>query len=400
MRRDARGGLTSVVPEASRGETRSLLEELRRALAESRDGGEAALKLGPDDLRSLCSRAGVEGDAVAAFRSLVRSNLVRLRGRWREGPPARRPRVRRPRRGRGRVVARVRRRGPQRRGSGRRNAPVVPQREAAEDEQRDEGGRGAAGGQRRGALFQVGVTAAAASAIQEQTGRSTPLIEPALYAFGIWGLIFALSLAYAVYAALPSKRTDPVLRRVGWPTAAAFFGIGMWSVFVPAGQLLLALAMLSLAFALLLVAYLRLARSDRSALSAAERWIVAPTVGIYLGWLTAANVVSVDSEAVRFGLVEGGGTGEALLGSVLLLAGSALAAAIAAAGKSGPAQGYGAYAATVLWALVGVVVGQYDASFLTTVAATVSIVVVALVVLGAPGGGRPSPVGTARSGAV
>lgn len=69
---------------AVREETRWMLEELRRRLAEARDD-EAALKLAPEDLKSLCSRAGVEGDAAAAFRLLVRSNLVRLRGRWREG---------------------------------------------------------------------------------------------------------------------------------------------------------------------------------------------------------------------------------------------------------------------------------------------------------------------------
>lgn len=62
-----------------------MLALLRQKLDESRGAGEAVLKLGPDDLRSLCSRAGLEGDAVAAFRLLVRSNLVRLRGRWREG---------------------------------------------------------------------------------------------------------------------------------------------------------------------------------------------------------------------------------------------------------------------------------------------------------------------------
>ena len=242
-----------------------------------------------------------------------------------------------------------------------------------------------------GALFQAGTTFFAAAAIQEQTGRSTPLIEPALYAFGIWGMIFSLSLVYAFYTALPSRRTDPVLRRIGWFTAAAFFCIGMWSVFVPAGLLLLALAMLSITFACLLVAYLRLARSHESTSGAATRWIVAPAVGIYLGWMTAANVVSVDSEAVRFGLVRGGGIGEALLGSVLLLAGCGLAAAIILAGKVGTTrvpQAYLSYAATVLWALLGIIVAQYDASLLTTGAAVVSALVVVLVVLGVPHTGR------------
>ena len=51
-----------------------------------------------------------------------------------------------------------------------------------------------------GALFQIGMTAAASATIQgvvDEGPRS--LVEPALYAFTIWALIFTLSLAYAVY---------------------------------------------------------------------------------------------------------------------------------------------------------------------------------------------------------
>lgn len=244
-----------------------------------------------------------------------------------------------------------------------------------------------------GAVFQVGATFFAAAGIREQTGQGTPLIEPALYAFFIWGVIFSLSLAYAAYQALPSRREDPLLRRIGWPTAAAFFAIGMWSVFVPFGRTLFALAMLSVAFALLLVAYLRFARSGRGALGAADRWIVAPTVGIYLGWLTAANAVSIDSEAVRFGLVGGGSTGEAVLGTALLLLGGVAAAGIVSAGRGGPPQGYAAYAATVLWALVGIVANQYDVSLLTTGAAAVT----ALIVLAALAAGNARRRNTGRA---
>ena len=50
-------------------------------------------------------------------------------------------------------------------------------------------------------------------------------------------------------------------------------------------------------------------------------------------------------------------------------------------GKIGPAQGYLTYAMTVLWALVGVVINQYDASTLTTGAAVLSAVPVTLVAL-------------------
>ena len=55
-----------------------------------------------------------------------------------------------------------------------------------------------------GALFQVGVTAVASAAISDVVDSGpTPLVEPALYAFFAWGPIFALSLVYAAYQALP-----------------------------------------------------------------------------------------------------------------------------------------------------------------------------------------------------
>lgn len=239
-----------------------------------------------------------------------------------------------------------------------------------------------------GAVFQVGMTAVAAAGIRGVVDERTPLIEPALYAFFIWGVIFSLSLAYAVYQSLPSKGNNPLLQRVGWFTAAAFFCTGLWSVFVPARQLLLALLMLACVFAFLLVAYARVARSEPGALGVAGRWLVALPIGVFLGWITAANAVSVSSEAVRFGLVEGGGLGEALLGSGLLLAGGAVACGIILAGKNGPPQVYLAYGATVLWALVAIVVNQYDASLLTTGAAALSAAAVAFVLFGVLRGRR------------
>ncbi len=170
-----------------------------------------------------------------------------------------------------------------------------------------------------GALFQVGMTAVASAAISEVTGERTPLIEPALYAFSIWSLIFALSLAYAGYQALPANRENPLLRNVGWFTAVAFACTGLWSVFVPERQLLLALAMLAVVFVCLTFVYRRVvdAASGR-VLGRGERWLVALPVGVFLGWITAANLISLSSEVVRLGLVgSSGGAGEAVLGAAL-----------------------------------------------------------------------------------
>ena len=50
-------------------------------------------------------------------------------------------------------------------------------------------------------------------------------------------------------------------------------------------------------------------------------------------------------------------------------------------GKAGPLQGRLAYAGAVLWALVGVIVTQYDASLLTTCAALLSGALVAMAII-------------------
>jgi hypothetical protein len=46
--------------------------------------------------------------------------------------------------------------------------------------------------------------------------------------------------------------------------------------------------------------------------------------------------------------------------------------------KRGPAQGYVAYGVTLVWALVAVVANQYGASGITTLAAALGIISVAL----------------------
>src|SRR3712207_1336821 len=241
------------------------------------------------------------------------------------------------------------------------------------------------------------MTAAASTTIQggvDEGPRS--LVEPALYAFKIWALIFALSLAYAAYQALPAKRTSPLLRRMGPFTAAAFFCTGLWSVCVPLRQFGLAQLMLLSIFIFLLIAYLRLSRYAREHdLGIGERWLVALPLGPFLGWVTAANAVSLTAEAVRRGLVAPGGAGEAALGTVLLLVGALLACAVILVGRTGPVHGYVTYGATVLWALTGIVVNQYAYSSVTTAASLLAAVLVAIVLVGALRVGR-SKIGRAH----
>ncbi len=232
-----------------------------------------------------------------------------------------------------------------------------------------------------GAFFQIGAPVLTSEAVGRISAENGTLVVPADYAFSIWGLIFLLCLAYAAYGALPANRESQLLRRVGWFSGGAFLLNGLWEILFPARQFLLAQVVIVAIFVCAAVAHLRIARRERGVLSAGERWLVALPLGLLFGWITAATLVSFATTFVALGLLNGG-IGEAILGATLLLTGSLIASAVLLAGDTAPPQGYLAYAAAVLWALVAVVVNQYDTSVLTTIAALVTAVPVVVAVTG------------------
>jgi hypothetical protein len=71
------------------------------------------------------------------------------------------------------------------------------------------------------------------------SGENPTLVVPGDYAFVIWTPIFLLALVYAVYQALPSNRENPLLRRVGWFSALAYFSNGVWEILFPAREFVL-----------------------------------------------------------------------------------------------------------------------------------------------------------------
>lgn len=69
--------------EARPEETGRVLALLREKVEEANDAGKSLSKFEPGDVERLGREAGISCDAVGAFRSVVRANFVRLRGRWR-----------------------------------------------------------------------------------------------------------------------------------------------------------------------------------------------------------------------------------------------------------------------------------------------------------------------------
>lgn len=186
-----------------------------------------------------------------------------------------------------------------------------------------------------------------------------PPVQPAGYAFAIWGVIYLWLVISAGFGVL-KRADDPAWDRVRAPLCVS----------LAAGVPWLAVATTSAPWALVLIwamavpAILACLRSP-----AADRWWLAAPVALYAGWLTAAGMVALGTVAAGFGLGPGapgwawlGLAGAAAIGTAVLLRGASFA-----------------YAVALAWALVGVAVKNLGGeTLLGGVALAAAVGVVAL----------------------
>ena len=230
-----------------------------------------------------------------------------------------------------------------------------------------------------GAIFQIAVPLFTGPAVGRVSGENPTLVVPADYAFVIWTPIFVLALIYAVYQALPSNRENPLLRRIGWFSALAYFSNGSGRSCSPrvsscsprwySWGSLLAPSSLSSYYS---VGLGRVVGSTTGSLRRPSGCSPAGSrprsSSAFVTVLVATGVLS-------------GGIGEALFGALMLIVGGAVACAVILAGRTGPVQGYFAYGGAVLWALAGVVANQYQNSLITSSTSIVCALLVAAILV-------------------
>ncbi len=163
-----------------------------------------------------------------------------------------------------------------------------------------------------------------------------PPVQPAGYAFAIWGVIYLWLLISAAYG-LFKRADDPGWNRarIGLIISLALGTPWLWVANNSAiWATILIFGMLAGAIAALLIA----PKTDRW-------WFQAP-VALYAGWLTAASFVSLGSTAAGYGILTDS-IGWAWIGiSGALLTGLAVLWAKPQAPE---------YASTLVWALVGII---------------------------------------------
>lgn len=164
--------------------------------------------------------------------------------------------------------------------------------------------------------------------------QADPPIQPAGWAFSIWGLIFAWLVAGSAFGWW-TRSADPDWQAMRPPLLVSLALGAFWietAHWTPIGATVLIVAMLVPA----VMAFLRAGQRDAV-------WQVRP-VALYAGWLTAATGASV-------GMVLGGhGILSEQAAAILCLAGVTIAALLVQARR----QGEWAYPAGVVWALIGI----------------------------------------------
>lgn len=205
----------------------------------------------------------------------------------------------------------------------------------------------------------------------QQTGeisdRFPVYFVPAGYVFSIWGLIYALLLAFTIYQALPAQRKNPRLRRVGWLFALSCLWNGLWILSWHYNLFLLSLVVMLALLATLIVIYRRL-DIGREKVSRREQWLIHVPFSVYLGWITVATIANATDVLYDLGW-NGQPLPPELWAVGMLIVAAGLTAYVLKARRDI------AYSLVIVWALVGIFAKQSATAEVAYVAMLAAVVV-------------------------
>lgn len=186
-----------------------------------------------------------------------------------------------------------------------------------------------------------------------------PPVQPAGYAFAIWGLIYGWLVVSAIFGAL-KRRDDPSWDRAR-PALIVSLGVGTFWLAIANTSAIWATITIFIMAAGAIIALMRAPAKD-------VWWFKVP-IGIYAGWLTAASFVSLGSTSAGYGLLTDQ-LGWAYLGII-----GALIVTVPVLRRTNAPS----YGLTVIWALVGIIVANGLGTW--TVSALAAVGIVALLAL-------------------
>lgn len=175
------------------------------------------------------------------------------------------------------------------------------------------------------------------SADQFPIPQDDPPIQPAGYAFAIWGLIYAWLIVSAGFGVL-NRRDHADWDAARWPLILSL-GLGAGWIPLAIASPVWATGLIWLMWATAVVALIKCPTRDRW-------WFAVPT-GLYAGWLSAASPVGTAIVLTGYGA-----TPVIMIHAAVLILGLGLAWVVL---RLRPEP---AYTAAVIWALVGIILSN------------------------------------------
>lgn len=176
---------------------------------------------------------------------------------------------------------------------------------------------------------------------------------PAGYVFSIWSIIYLGLIAYAIYQALPSQRTNSRLQQIAWPFVLSCVANSGWIFAWHYGLYPLSLLIMLVLLGSLIAIYRRLYPAFNVA-GTAERWTTHIPFRIYLGWVTVATIANATITFYAAGW-QGAPLGAPTWAALLLVVATVIGFFFALGLRDV------AYTLVLVWAFVGVYVEQRDA---------------------------------------
>ena len=223
----------------------------------------------------------------------------------------------------------------------------------------------------------IGSGAAGGTPIQEAAGGAlaadATLIAPGSGAFGIWTLIYAGLLAYAVWQFLPAQRTAARHRRLGYPIAASLLLNAAWILSIQFDLLWLSVPIIAALLVVLILAFrICLALPPKNLV---DTIVTNGTVGLYLGWVCVATAANITAALVATGFGGWGIDPEAWAVAVVAVAGLVgVALAIWDRGRIAPTL-------SLAWGLAWVAIARLTDAPASTATGIAAIVAVAAVII-------------------
>jgi hypothetical protein len=208
----------------------------------------------------------------------------------------------------------------------------------------------------------------------EISNRFPVYFVPAGYVFAIWGLIYVALIAFVVYQARPAQRANAQVRRIGYLFALSCLANSLWLFLWHYEYFVLTLVVMVSLLLLLIAIYLRL-DIGRRPVSGQERWFVHLPFQIYLGWITVATLANATT-VLAYLQWNGGGIAPQVWAIILLVAGLAVASAVAFS------RGDVAYVLVLVWAYMGIAVKQADTPLVAQVAWAAAVLLAFIAVAG------------------